>query len=260
MNGPLTMNNQMRNCLTKAFFRKILHTFLPMSCRSCHEALWGDSNPFFCNHCWSTVYPIIGPTCQRCGLPFPSHISLLHSPSHQCGNCRLRRPAFTRAWTFYPYKSPLKEAIGLFKYQSNVSLASPLGILLLKAMTSLPVHFEMIDVILPVPLHSTRLREREYNQSLLLALPLSRHLNLPLSYTSLSRIRPTTPQTSLKRNDRLKNLRRAFVVTQPTVLRDKKILLVDDVFTTGTTVNECAKALRKAGASHVYVVTLARMV
>jgi len=250
----------MQNFKPKELLRKIFHAILPGNCRNCDRALWGDSIPFFCDPCWSTLSPIMGPICQRCSLPFLSPISLLHSPSHRCANCRLRPPAFSQAWTGYPYKSPLKEAIGLFKYQSKVSLAGPLATLLLKALTPLPTPLSMIDVILPVPLHPTRLREREYNQSLLLAFPLSTQLGLPLSYTSLVRIRPTTPQTSLRRKDRLINLRRSFVVSQPTVLRDKKILLVDDVFTTGATVNECAKALRKAGASHVYVVTLARMV
>ena len=178
----------------------------------------GDSTPFFCDSCWSTLCPIIGPTCQRCSLPFPSRISLLHSPLHQCANCRLRPPAFTRAWTFYPYKSPLKEAIWLFKYQGKVSLAGPLATLLLKALTPLP----RIDVILPVPLHPTRLREREYNQSLLLACPLSTHLGLPISYTTLVRIRPTKPQTSLRRKDRINNLQRSFVVTQPSALLKKR--------------------------------------
>ncbi|MDX1410964.1 MAG: ComF family protein [Nitrospirales bacterium] len=246
----------MRNYKPKKIFRKILHAVLPANCRSCGEALWGDSNPFFCDHCWSAICPIMGPTCQRCSLPFSSQTSLLHSPIHQCANCRLYPPAFTRAWTFYPYKSPLKEAIGLFKYRGKVSLAGPLATLFMKALTPLP----KIDVILPVPLHPIRLREREYNQSLLLAFPLSTQLCLPISYSTLVRIRPTTPQTSLKRKARIKNLRRSFVVTQPTILRNKSILLVDDVFTTGTTVNECAKALRKAGVSQVYVVTLARMV
>ena len=241
-------------------FRKVLHAIFPENCRNCDVALWGDAIPFFCDHCWSTLSPIRGHLCQRCGLPFLSPISLLHSPSHQCANCRLHPPAFSQAWTGYPYKSPLKEAIGLFKYQSKVSLAGPLATLLLRALTPLPTPLSMIDVILPVPLHPTRLRQREYNQSLLLAFPLSTQLGLPLSSTSLVRIRQNTPQTSLRRKDRLKNLRRSFVVSQPTVLRAKKILLVDDVFTTGTTVNECAKALRKAGASDVYVVTLARMV
>ncbi|GJL66260.1 MAG: hypothetical protein NPIRA05_12310 [Nitrospirales bacterium] len=115
------------------------------------------------------------------------------------------------------------------------------------------------DLIMPVPLHSTRLREREYNQSLLLAHRLSTHFHIPLTYTALIRTRQTTPQTALSRKDRLNNLRRSFAVTSPETIKGKTILLVDDVFTTGTTVNECAKTLRKAGSGSVYVVTLARI-
>ena len=246
--------------MTTVIFRKILDTVVPCNCRNCGQAIWGDSTPFFCDPCWSTLESIKGPICQRCGLPFPSPRVLLHHPTHRCANCRLRPPAFTQAWTGYPYTSPLKEAIRLFKYQGKVSLAGPLATLLLKALPSWQMPERRVDVVLPVPLHTVRLRERQYNQSHMLAFPFSRVLRIPLSCTNLVRVRPTTPQTSLKRTDRLKNLRHSFSVTQPTALRGKHVLLIDDVFTTGTTVNECAKALRKAGASHVYVVTLARMV
>jgi ComF family protein len=168
----------------------------------------------------------------------------------------LHPPAYTRAWSPFPYQTPLKEAIGLFKYQGKVSLAHPLADLLLAALGSLPP----IDLILPVPLHPKRLREREYNQSLLLTNRLSQNLNIPLSYTNLIRIRNTPPQISLKRKDRLKNLRGSFQVYQPELIAKKNLLLIDDVLTTGTTVNECARTLRKAGSGHVYVATLARMV
>lgn len=117
-----------------------------------------------------------------------------------------------------------------------------------------------VDLLMPVPLHPSRLREREFNQSLLLADRLNRRLRLPLSYDNLIRVRPTQPQTELNRAARLKNLRRSFVVQRPEEVTGRRILLVDDVLTTGTTVNECAKALRKAGASDVYVGTLARTV
>ena len=127
---------------------------------------------------------------------------------------------------------------------------------MITALGPLPV----VDVIVPVPLHSTRLREREYNQSLLLAHRMSTYLKIPLNYTVLRRIRETPPQTSLTKHERLKNLRRSFVVKTPQSLKGKSILLVDDVYTTGTTVNECAKVLDKAGAENVYVVTLARMI
>jgi ComF family protein len=144
----------------------------------------------------------------------------------------------------------------LFKYNKKVALADALGALMSRA-TIEPAH---IDMIIPVPLHPTRLRNREYNQSLLLADRVSRARHIPLSYDNLVRIRETAPQTELSRAVRLKNLRRAFAVRRPQDVSGKQILIIDDVFTTGTTVNECAKILRKAGASQVYVCTLARTI
>jgi ComF family protein len=117
-----------------------------------------------------------------------------------------------------------------------------------------------VDVILPVPLHRTRLRAREFNQSLLLADQLGRYLTLPVSATNLVRTAATEPQTTLTRQARLQNLKKAFAVQKPQAIAGKRILLVDDVFTTGTTVNECAKTLRKAGSGPVFALTLARTV
>jgi ComF family protein len=114
------------------------------------------------------------------------------------------------------------------------------------------------DILIPVPLHPSRLREREYNQSLLLADQLTRQFGIPLLYDNLVRVRATPPQTELTRAARLNNLRRSFAVLRPDEITGKRILLVDDVMTTGTTVNECAKALRKAGSADVYVGALAR--
>jgi ComF family protein len=116
------------------------------------------------------------------------------------------------------------------------------------------------DVIIPVPLHPARLRTREFNQSLLLADQLGRHLSRPVSATNLVRTAATEPQTALSRQARLRNLRNAFTIRRPHDLAGKRILLVDDVFTTGTTLNECAKALRKSGSGQVFALTLARTV
>ena len=240
---------------TTELMRKLSHLLIPASCASCGETLYGDPIPFFCRQCWNTIQSNSEPKCPRCSLPFTSKVSLQYSPHHRCMSCRARPPAFSQAWTLYPYQSPLKEAIGLFKYRSKTSLARPMMTLMTTALDSLP----HIDLIIPVPLHATRLREREYNQSLLLALGLSQHFHIPMTYTTLVRARQTTPQTALTRKERLKNLRGSFVVTSPQIIEGKTTLLVDDVFTTGTTVNECAKTLRKAGAGKVYVVTLARM-
>jgi ComF family protein len=117
-----------------------------------------------------------------------------------------------------------------------------------------------VDVVIPIPLHPSRLRAREFNQSLLLADQLSQHLALPVSATNLVRITATDPQTALTRQARLQNLRKAFEVRRPQSLAGKRILLVDDVFTTGTTLNECAKTLRKAGSGPVFALTLARTI
>lgn len=142
----------------------------------------------------------------------------------------------------------------LFKYRGKVVLASALGQLLRHAWPATPE----VDVLMPVPLHPSRLRIREYNQSLLLADEVNRDLRLPLVYDNLVRARATPPQTELSRTARLANLRRSFAVRRPADVRGKRVLLVDDVMTTGTTFHECAKALRKAGAGDVYAVALAR--
>ena len=135
-------------------------------------------------------------------------------------------------------------------------MAKPLARLMISA---LPPGID-VDVIVPVPLHPTRLRAREFNQSLLLADQLSRHLSRPVSATNLVRIVATDPQTTLSRQERLRNLRKAFEIRKPQDLAEKRILLVDDVYTTGATLNECAKTLRKAGAGPVFALTLARTV
>jgi ComF family protein len=165
-------------------------------------------------------------------------------------------PSFTKAWSLYPYETPLREAIALLKYRGKYGMASPLCRLL---MAALPASLD-VDVVMPVPLHPARLRGREYNQSLLLAQAVSRQLAKPLSYSNLIRVIDTAAQTTLPRSARLSNLRHAFRLRTPRTVQGQRVLVVDDVFTTGTTLHECAKTLRKAGAGDVYVLTLARTV
>jgi ComF family protein len=119
---------------------------------------------------------------------------------------------------------------------------------------------DSIDMIIPVPLHIERLREREFNQSLLLADRIGRHRGVPVACTLLIRTAPSPAQTTLSRKERLTNLRGAFTVTRPASVTGKRILLIDDVFTTGATVHECAKTLRKAGSGDVFALTLGRTV
>ncbi|HMS83502.1 MAG TPA: ComF family protein [Nitrospira sp.] len=192
--------------------------------------------------------------CTRCDRPFVSPVATAYSPQHRCHACVEHPPSYTRAWTLYPYSPPLQDAIRLLKYRNKASLARPLANLMLSSLPQL----DAVDLIIPVPLHHERLCHRGFNQALLLADPIGRHLNISISYTNLVRTTSTPPQTSLSRKTRLKNLRQAFMVRHPAQIQDKRILLVDDVFTTGTTVNECAKTLRRSGSADVFVLTLAR--
>jgi ComF family protein len=238
------------------FLRQAVRFFLPVECAACQTPLAGDPTPYFCSRCWSTIAPPSPSRCARCDRPFVSPLATAYSPQHVCHSCRDRPPSYTKAWTLYPYRSPLQDAICLFKYRGKVSLAEPLAHLMIDRLPRL----DEVDLIIPVPLHAERLREREFNQSLLLADRIGRYLNTPVSCTALIRIAPTPPQTTLSRKERLNNLRGAFAVPRPEAIGGKTILLIDDVFTTGTTVNVCAKTLRKAGSGHVFVLTLGRTV
>lgn len=238
------------------FCRRALRFVLPVECAVCARSLSTDPVPFFCWDCWHRIVPFRRPACARCDQPFVSEAATSFTPDHHCQNCQQRLPAYQRAWTLFPYIPPLQDAICLFKYRGKVALAQPLADLMIAA---LPDHLN-IDLVMPVPLHPSRLRSREFNQSLLLADRIARHLNRPVCPANLLRITATEPQTTLSRRARLRNLRKAFAVRHPHVISGQRLLLIDDVFTTGTTVNECAKTLKKAGAASVTVLTLARTV
>jgi ComF family protein len=242
--------------LIPGFLRRATRFFLPIHCVICASPLKDDPVPHFCTDCWSTIQPMPPARCARCDRPFVSSIATTHSPTHVCQPCAKHPPSYTRAWTLYPYTPPLQDAIRLFKYQGKVSLIASLSSLIIDKLP--PLSF--VDIIMPVPLHRERLCQREFNQSLLLADHIGRHLNIPVSYTNLVRVASTPAQTTLSRKNRLRNLRRAFALQHPAQLVNKCILLIDDVFTTGTTVNECAKTLRRAGSADVFVLTLARTI
>lgn len=226
----------------------------PAACAQCGTALADDPVASFCRACWRTITPLSGARCARCDRPFGSSAATSHSPEHLCQSCLLRPPSYTRAWTLYPYIPPLQNAIHLLKYRRSVALTPALGRLIIDAWPAM----EPVDRIMPVPLHPRRLREREFNQSLLLADWVARRWRIPVSFANLIRLVPSTPQTTLSRKQRLKNLRGAFAVRRPDAVRNHRILLIDDVWTTGATMNECAKTLRKAGSGPVFALTVAR--
>jgi ComF family protein len=151
------------------------------------------------------------------------------------------------------------EAVSRFKFGGVARLAGPLGTLLVEHVDP-AFPFSDLDLVVPVPLHPRRLRERGFNQSLLLARQVSKRQSIPLDFTSLQRVRQTAPQTRLSGPERRKNVRGAFRVTAPESVAGRRVLLVDDVFTTGATIQECTESLLEAGAKEVCVLTLARVI
>jgi ComF family protein len=174
---------------------------------------------------------------------------------HPCGDCMASPPRFDRARAAGVYDGPLRSAIHQFKYRGGLLFAKPLGLLLAEHGARL-LNSNGIDLIVPVPLHFRRLRERGYNQSLELARRLGECWNIDVAASWLERIRETPQQTTLSRQERARNVRGAFVWNGP-ALGGKRVVLVDDVYTSGATANECAGVLKKAGAGAVEVLTLA---
>ena len=175
---------------------------------------------------------------------------LVSEYSRRCGECLRHPPPFSMVLNYGLYSGALSEAIHLLKFSGLRRLARPLG----KLLTEL--HLPCMDAIVPVPVSAKTLRERGFNQTLLLSKVLSRHLTIPVHMNLLLKKRETLPQIGLGAKERGRNLRNAFEVTRR--LNKQGLVLLDDVMTTGATARECAKTLMKAGAREVVVVTLAR--
>ena len=213
--------------------------------------------------------PITGGLCSICGerlvSPFAFSAETLSSASGEalCGLCRRLEPPYVKATAYGSYEGGLRELIHLLKYNQVRPAANVLGRMLAETIEDLQPLFAAEEIlVVPVPLHARKLRQREFNQSELIARAALKlkpaAARLQLSASLLERRRETKSQIGLSRHQRRENIRGAFVVARPDEIRGREILLVDDVFTTGTTVSECARVLRRAGASKVYVATVAR--
>ncbi len=222
-----------------------------------HRSFFGEfvEERAFCPKCFDEIPLLRGPLCLRCGSPLPHE---LH-PESYCGQCLVTPPPYSSAQSLGRYEGSLHHAINRLKYNNKRSLAGPLGHLLFIATGDRIKSLE-IDIILPIPLHSKRLKERGYNQSVLIAEALARYIDVPVELGCLERVRWTTPQVELKGSQREKNVRRAFRVRRPERIKGKRMLLLDDVLTTGATVNEATRTLIKSGATEVHVVTLGRVI
>lgn len=226
--------------------------FFPEKCPFCRTLLkiQGEEIPGLCPACEKDIQWMLPPYCQRCGRPFPKG-----STAHLCSDCLQQKLFFDWGRAAVLYEGIFAEAIQRFKYQGDIHLAHPLGWFWNK------INLETLsfEAIIPVPLHPARLRERGFNQALLLGKILGKIHNKRVLAKGLRRIKNTVPQVQLDHSERAKNVRGAFAVKDQQEIMDKSVLLVDDVFTTGATVNECARILKKSGAKEVLVLTLARV-
>ncbi len=234
-------------------FSSLMELLFPASCLACGQPAAQFSEIMLCRSCLTEVKLIGEPLCSCCGRPFHNN----SAEDHLCGLCLKGDYHFDMARALVHYRPPITTLISRFKYQGQTCCLKSFKAIQqeLHGLTEL----KQPDLIIPVPLHIKRLQKRGFNQALLLARAFyPDHLRL-INFQVLERHRYTAPQTGLNGRIRRHNLKNAFRVIERKEVAGKSILLIDDVFTTGTTVNECAKALKRAGAKEVQVLTLARV-
>jgi ComF family protein len=216
----------------------------PPTCLLCGDA--GERWLDLCGACERQL-PRIGASCERCGAALPEG-----APS-PCGRCLRQPPPFDSCRAAFRYEEPIRHLIHGLKFGHRYALARLLGEL---AAAHFRTQAEMPELIVPVPLHPSRYRERGFNQSLEIARHLGRNLNLPLEFHALARSRATRPQAELSAKERTKNIRGAFRLERR--LEARHLVILDDVVTTGATVSELARTLRKAGIERIDVWAVAR--
>jgi ComF family protein len=237
----------------------LLNLLYPESCLACATPTSRARDRSVCPACWCKILQlrISNPLCPSCGIPYPGLEDEPAAP-HLCGKCTLSLPPFSGARAFGCYGSVLSRIIQALKFDGRKDLAVLLAPLLASVFLEVwsPAEF---DLIVPVPLHPRRERERGYNQAALLAARLGRLVGIPCT-PALRRCRNTPPQVGLSDTHRAHNVKHAFGCARPVWVRDRRILLVDDVMTTGSTIASACEALLDAGAKRVSALTLARAV
>jgi len=233
----------------------IADLIFPPRCIACGELLEQHAPLPFCTSCMTGIRFIGSPLCPRCGTPFPA----AEGEDHLCGKCLVTERTYAVARSVGRYEETLLTAIHRFKYRGKTGIGDLLGKIMADFADNL-WDMKVFDRILPVPLHPRRLRERGFNQAVILARGLSKRFDIPLDFTSLRRDRFTPPQVGLDRQQRSANVQGAFTVAHPERIAGRRLLLVDDVYTTGSTLTECARVLIRAKADSVAVFTMARAV
>jgi ComF family protein len=230
----------------------LLALIFPRLCGFC-DAPEADPATALCPECYDALRPVEHPFCYQCGLPFPG-VSPTGAPL--CGKCLTTPPPYARARYGFRYDGGVREALVRFKYSGRLHLSRPLAALLVEAFGR-HFHPEEFDLMLPVPLHRSRLLKRGFNQSLILAERVSQATGVPVDRTSFRKVRDTPPQVGLPRSERLRNIHQSFRVLRASAVRGKSVLVIDDVATTGSTIGEAAQTIMASGAKRVEALVLA---
>jgi len=233
--------------------RHIELLIFPSFCRLCSNPLGRPGEKIVCRECLSRIAPRRGPVCFCCGRFLEGA-----GEDHLCAKCLDRPPAFSRHRSCGRYDGVLKDLILLFKYGRVPVLSPVLGRFAAESLGAETEVWEGLDYIVPVPLHRKRRRERGFNQSQLLAGDLARIQGLEVLERCLVKVRNAPPQTSLEGSGREGNVRGAYAAKRTRKIAGKRLLIVDDVFTTGSTLRECSRVLMSAGAREVRALTLAQ--
>jgi ComF family protein len=234
------------------FAEKVFCGLFPDDCRVCGEPLHEISRIPVCSKCLHEPGTLEADYfCTDCKTPFLNRFPL--DDQGRCALCRLGLTGFDLVYTFGSYEETLRQLIHLFKYNKVRPLARPLGALLARAIP----REHRFDLIIPMPLHWRKRWSRGYNQSELLAKEVARRWGVPVAKV-VRRIKATAPQAGLSNSKRRLNVRAAFAVRKGTNIKGLRVLLIDDVVTTGATASACASVLKRAGASHVAVAAVAR--
>jgi ComF family protein len=240
----------------KSWLEAAVGFFYPEICQLCGAERATAAEGYVCGRCWSrpgAVRFIRPPYCERCGLPFEGQLTT----RFECSNCREMKLNFSQARAAVVASDLVLEVIHRYKYQRALWFEPFLAELLVRQAAD-PLRREGWDWIVPVPLYSVKQREREFNQAERLAARLSANTGIPVNRRLVCRVAPTRTQTLLNRAQRARNVRDAFAARPGVDLHGDRVVLVDDVLTTGATTSACAGALRDAGAGEVCVWTVAR--
>jgi ComF family protein len=231
---------------------KLLLFLFPPKCLKCNAVT--SRNGTLCATCWKKIKFISEPLCKICGFPFEFDVG----KDLICTNCIKNKPFFDHAISLFEYNEHSKNLIHKFKYGDKTYFSRYFAEWLYKRIG---VNIGSYEYIIPVPLHRTRMRQRFYNQSSLLAKDLGKLAGLKFLPNALIKTRYDVPQTSLPKNQRLKNVKNSFIINQQykEEIKNSKIILVDDVYTTGSTINECSKILKKHKCYEITALTLARI-